>query len=63
MDSLVKTLVDNSQKTLKNLNEGIVDNEEMINIVNEIKILFKEERYKYNCVEDLKKGYPDKTEK
>ena len=37
LDSLVKTLVDNSQKTLKNLKKEINDNDEILNIVNEIK--------------------------
>ena len=46
-DSLVKTLVD-SNKTLKNLKEEIVDNDEIVNIVNEI-----EEDDK--TVKDLKK--------
>ena len=36
LDSLVKTLVDNSHKTLKNLKKEIVDNDEILNIVNEI---------------------------
>ena len=36
LDSLVKTLVDNSNKTLKDLKEEIVDNDEILNIVNEI---------------------------
>ena len=36
LDSLVKTLVDNSNKTLKNLRAEIVDNDEILNIVNEI---------------------------
>ena len=36
VDSLVKTLVDNSNKTLKNLKEEIVDNDEILDIVNEI---------------------------
>ena len=35
LDSLVKTLVDNSQKTLKDLKEELVDNDEILNIVNE----------------------------
>ena len=34
LDSLVKTLVYNSNKTLKNLKEEIVDNDEVLNIVN-----------------------------
>ena len=37
LDSLVKTLVDNSHKTLKNLKEEIFDNNEILNIVNERK--------------------------
>ena len=41
LDSLVKTIVDNSHKTLKNLKEEIVDNDEMLDIVNEIE---KEDR-------------------
>ena len=36
LDSLVKTLVDNSNKTLKNLKEEIVDNDEILNSINEI---------------------------
>ena len=35
LDSLVETLVDNSNKTLKNLKEEIADHE-ILNIVNEI---------------------------
>ena len=34
LNSLVKTLDDNSQKTLENSKEEIVDNEEMLKIVN-----------------------------
>ena len=37
LDSLVKTLVDNSHKTLKDFEEEIVDNDEMLKIVIEIK--------------------------
>ena len=36
LNSLVKTLVDISHRTLKNLEEEIVDNDEKLNIVNEI---------------------------
>ena len=35
LDSLVKTLVDYSNKTLKDLKEESVDNGEIVNIVNE----------------------------
>ena len=36
LDTLVKTLVDNSHKTLKNLKEEIVDNDKILDIVNKI---------------------------
>ena len=52
MDSLVKTLVDNTNKTLKNLKEEIVDSDEILNIIDEI---IEEDR----TIEDLKKDYPD----
>ena len=53
LDSLVKTLVDNSNKTVKYLKEEIVHNDEILNIVNE-----RVESDK--TIEDLEKGYPDK---
>ena len=59
LDSLVKTSVDNSHKTLNDLKEKIVDNDEILNIVFEIKILFKEDRYENDCIKDLKKDYPE----
>ena len=46
LDSLVETLVDNSQKTLNDFDGKIVDNDEKLNIVNEIKVLIKEDNYK-----------------
>ena len=36
LDSLVETLVDNSQKTLGNLKEEIVDNDHLLSFVNDI---------------------------
>ena len=39
LDSLMRTLVDKYHKTLKNLKKGIVDNDELLNLVAEIKIL------------------------
>ena len=54
LDSLVKTLVDNSHKTLKNLKEETVDNDEILNIVNKI---VEEDK----TIEELKKGYPNET--
>ena len=52
LDSLVKTLVDNSNKTLKNLKEEIVDNDEILNIINEI--IEGDE-----TIKDLKIDYPE----
>ena len=52
VDSLVKTLVDNSQKTLKFFEEEIVDNDEILNIVNKIVEEGK-------SIKDLKKDYPN----
>ena len=53
LDSLVKTLVDNSNKTLKDLKEEIVDNDELLKIVDEI---VEDDK----TIKDLKKDYPDK---
>ena len=59
LDSLVKTLVDNSHKTLNDFEEETVDNEEILNIVNEKKVLIKEDKYKNDSFKDLNKDYPD----
>ena len=53
-DSLVKTLVDTSHKTLKNFKNEIVDNDEVLDIVDEI---VEEDK----ITKDLKKDYPDKN--
>ena len=68
LDSLVKTLVDNSNKKLKDLKAEVVDNDEILDIINKIeeedlrknylnenKNLEEEDR----TIEDLKKDYPD----
>ena len=47
-------------KTLKELEREIVDSDEILNTVNDIKILIKEDQYKNDSIKDLKKGYPDK---
>ena len=52
LDSLVKTLVDNSHQTLKNLKEEIVNNDEISNIINKI---VEDDR----TIDDLKKDYPE----
>ena len=59
-DSLVKTLVDNSHKKLKDFEEEIVDNDGILNIVNEIKVLIEEDKYKNDSIRELKKDYPEK---
>ena len=53
--SLVKTLVDNSHKTIGNLKKEIVDNDEILDIVNKIA---EDDR----TIKKLKKDYPDKIE-
>ena len=53
LDSLVKTLYDNIKKTLKNLKNEFVDNDEILDIVNET---IEDDK----TVKDLKKDYPDK---
>ena len=45
---------------MKDFEEEIVDNDEILNIVNEIKILIKEDKYKNASIKDLKKDFPDK---
>ena len=52
LDSLVKTLVDNSIKKLKDLKEEFVDNDEILDIVKKI---VEEDR----TIKDLKKDYPN----
>ena len=42
--SLVKTLVDNSLETFKDFEKEILDNDEFLNIVFEVKILIKEDK-------------------
>ena len=54
LDSLVKTLVDKSKKTLKNLNDEIVENDEVLKIVNEI--------VEGKTSKGLQKDYPDNFE-
>ena len=60
LDSLVKTLVNNCHKNIERFEEEIVDNDEISNIVNEIKMLIKDDKYKNDSIKDLKKEYPDK---
>ena len=52
LDSLVKTLVENSHKTLKDLKEEIIKNDKIWDIVNKIE---EEDR----AIEDSTKVYPN----
>ena len=63
LDSLVKTLIDNSQKTLKNLKEETVDSVETLNIIDEKKMLTNKEKYENDSIKDLKEDYPDEIQK
>ena len=45
---------------MKDFEEKTVDNDEILNIVNEIKMLTTEGMYKNKSIKDLKKDYPDK---
>ena len=66
LDSLVKTLVDNSHKTLKNLKKEIVDNDEILNIVNKIEENYPEKIENLEeddkTIKNLKKYYPEEIE-
>ena len=53
LDSLVKTLVDNSHKTLKDLKEETIDIDEILKIVDEIKIIIEEDKYKNDFLEEI----------
>ena len=44
LDKFVKTIIDNSYKTLKEFEKGIVDNDQMLIFVNEIKTIIKQDR-------------------
>ena len=55
LDRLVKTLVDNIHKTLKYLKAKTVHIDEILNIVNEIKILIKKDTCNIDSFKDLKK--------
>ena len=60
LDNSVKTLVDDSHKTLNDLDGKIVDNDEILITVKEIKSLIKEDTYKNDSIKDLMEDYPDK---
>ena len=55
LDSLVKTLVVNTHETLKDFKEETVDNDEILNILHDIKIIIKKDRYNNDSIKNLKK--------
>ena len=62
LGSLVEALTGYSRKTLKDFKREIVDIDEIINIVNEKKILIEENRYKKDSIKDSKNDFPDTIE-
>ena len=66
LDSLVKTIVDNSYKTLGNLKKEIVDNDEILDIVNKIEENYPEEIENLEeddkTIKTFKKYYPKEIE-
>ena len=48
---------------MKHFEEEVVDFDEILNIVNEMKILSKEDKYKSDSIKGLKKDYPDGIER
>ena len=66
LDLLVKTLVDNSNKTLKNMKKEIVDNDEILDIVSKIEENYTEDIFNLEeddrTIKKLKKNYPEEIE-
>ena len=66
LDSLVKTLVDNSHKTLKNFKKEIFDSAEILNFVNKIEKNYSEEILNLEendrTIKNLKNYYPEEIE-
>ena len=59
LGKLVKTLVDNSHKTLKNLKKEVIGDDKILDIINELEnMIDKTKRNK--SIGHLKKKYPDK---
>ena len=48
---------------MKNFEEEVGDSDDFLNIVNEIKILIKEDGYSRDSIKDLKEDFPDKFER
>ena len=66
LDSLVKTIVDNSDRRLKDLKEEIFDNDEILDIVSEIEENYTEDIFNLEeddrTIKNLKKYYPEEIE-
>ena len=50
---------DSLVKTFKGLEREIVDKDEVLNVLNEIKIIIEEDKYEKDCIKDIKEEYPD----
>ena len=48
---------------MKDLEEEIDDNDEILSVVNEIKVIDKEDRFKNDSIKDITIDYLDKIEK
>ena len=48
---------------MRDLERETVDNGEILNLGNETKILFKEDKYKNDSVEELEEAHPDRIGK
>ena len=59
LGKLVKTLVDNSHKTLKNLKKEVIGDDKILDIINELENMIDKTKRK-KSISDLKKKYPDK---
>ena len=66
LDSLVKTIVDNSDKRLKDFKDEIVENDEIFDIVSKIEETYTEEILNLDevdrTIKNLKKYYPEEIE-
>ena len=63
LDNLVKTFVDNSHKIFKDFEEEIVDDDEILKIVNEVKRVLEEDRHNNESIKFSIKKYPDINKK
>ena len=59
LDKLVQTLVDNSHKTLENLNKGVFGDDKILNIINELENMTDKNK-RNKSISDFKKKHPDK---